>query len=50
MDNKNSTFHSTKSKERFIALTTPLPPSIDLMTAYAKGMTRSQQRFYVYAD
>ena len=38
------------SKERFIVLNGPLPPTMNFAAAYSKAMTRSQQRFYVYAD
>ena len=38
------------SEERYIVLNGPLPPTMNFAAAYSKAMTRSQQRFYVYAD
>ena len=45
---KSGGFNNTT--ERFIVLPSNLPPSINYSQAYSKAMTRSQQRFYVYAD
>ena len=38
------------TKERFLVLKTPLPPSVDVGVAYQKAITRSEQRQLYYAD
>ena len=38
------------TKERFVVLNGPMPATMNFAAAYSKAMTRSQQRFYVYAD
>ena len=40
--NETTKAFNNTSKERFIVLETPMPPVLNLSTAFAKAMTRSQ--------